>query len=142
MYICICGQHKKICWYLLSSSFMVSIFSFFNPQTNKFQNFLTIQREHNSFFSDISNTCGTIQCINYHWNEFRIFFDINFLFFWWKGCNGGIRKRYVGIKLCKRRWWLPVMWASSTISAPNTENALTNSVKFATDSNLPNDLDI
>lgn len=27
---------------------------------------------------------------------------------------------------------LPVMWASSTISAPNTENAFTNSVKVAT----------
>lgn len=37
---------------------------------------------------------------------------------------------------------LPVMWASSTISAPNTENAFTNSVKVATDSNLPNVLDI
>jgi hypothetical protein len=36
---------------------------------------------------------------------------------------------------------IPVIWANSTISAPNTENALTNSVKFATDSNLPNVLD-
>lgn len=31
----------------------------------------------------------------------------------------------------------PVTCASSTISAPNTENAFTNSVKLATDSNLP-----
>lgn len=34
---------------------------------------------------------------------------------------------------------LPVTCANSTISAPKTENALTNSVKFATDSSLPND---
>lgn len=35
--------------------------------------------------------------------------------------------------------YLPVTCANSTISAPNTENAFTNSVKFATDSNLPKD---
>ena len=34
------------------------------------------------------------------------------------------------------------MCASSTISAPNTEKAFTNSVKVATDSNLPSVLDI
>lgn len=37
---------------------------------------------------------------------------------------------------------LPVMCANSTISAPNTENAFTNSVNVATDSSLPSVLDI
>lgn len=35
--------------------------------------------------------------------------------------------------------YLPVTCANSTISAPNTENAFTNSVKLATDSSLPKD---
>ena len=37
---------------------------------------------------------------------------------------------------------IPVICANSTISAPNTENAFTNSVNVATDSSLPNVLDI
>lgn len=35
--------------------------------------------------------------------------------------------------------YLPVTCASSTISAPNTENAFTNSEKFDTCSSLPNE---
>lgn len=52
--------------------------------------------------------------------------------------SGKVEKNGIGAEI----WDLPVICASSTISAPNTEKALTNSVKVATDSNLPNVLDI
>lgn len=54
--------------------------------------------------------------------------------------NGNIISRHISYRqYCTFKIYLPVTCANSTISAPNTENAFTNSVKFATDSNLPKD---